>query len=496
MRNYQVKFINSFIERFNYLPSFRRKVISYVFIFLAVILTITGFMSGLSKFSPDSWAYYELSKTIFHADFYQFNTYRSYYTEFQSASFPFGYPILLAVGQLFLGQTPFTAVIINLLVALSTWLLFIRLMEKIRLSALAGLAIASSLILFSPYLAEVFSGRSIPVAILLFTIGITAFLSNRFIICGIFLGISTLIRFDHLAYALIFQLLVLSFYYKELKVSSLIGFGFFIGIAPWVVYSQLYFDKFWVSDNSWVALSALPAYVVDYPASAVVSAFENPGLWLERITGNIIPLLTSIAKSAVNFPLLPILVFISVLFFLDLKKNKSYMLIALSVFSLSVSFAPFLFTGYFDSRYFALAFVVLSSLLVFCVETTPITQVRHQLYQYSLTLAVLLATLFGGSYIAKVGEVWIKAYGKPDSTVKMLNQLENCHFSQPDLTFIFVGNSRLAARYGATTGNHAAFLPSNFTRMSEVDKEIYFEQMKPFLLIDDSFKPELCALLK
>lgn len=491
MLNNQFRNIDSFIDNLNTHLSSKRNILSLIFIFLVISLTITGFLSGVSRFSPDSWAYYELSKTVFENSFYNFNTYRSYYSEINSTSFPFGYPILLAIAQYIFGHSPFTAVIVNLIVAFSSWLITIRLLEKCRLSLFSSVAIATSLILFTPYLDEVFAGRSIPVAILLFTLCIYAFISNRFILCGSLLGLSALIRFDHLAYGLILQLLIYLLDFRKIKRSFMIGLGFILGILPWILYSQFYFGKFWVSDNSWVALSALPAFVVDYPASATITAFENPALWFDRIASNIFPLIISVVKSSLRFPLLPILLCLCLLFFHHIKKSGNHRILILSFLSIGSSFGPFLLTGYFDSRYFALSFLVFSSLLVFFIETTYLDQLKIRTYRYFLILSICFSTLLGSIYMAKIGYAWIKGYGSPDDEVDIIMGLNRCHLSQPEVTFIFA-YTRLAARYGATTGNRTAFLPSNFTRLSDVEKSKYFERMEPYFLIEDVFKADSC----
>lgn len=492
----QLDALDSFAEKINHSASFRRRALFFIFLSLGVALAITGLSRGISKFSPDSWAYYELSQTVFTDAFYRFNTHRSYYSSIYSTSFPFGYPVLLAAAQYFFGYAPFTAVIINLSAALLTWILLIRLAAKLEFSSLSGLALATSLILFTPYLDEVFAGRSIPVAILLFMSGIAAFFSDRFFACGIFIGLSALVRFDHLLYALIFQASVFILHYKNRKKILTIFAGFFIGILPWVLYSYFYFGRLLVSDNSWVALSAVPAFVVDYPASARITAYDNPILWIERVLSNIIPLLHSIVKSSFRLPLLLALLYIFIISFRATGEKNIRKLFFAGLALLAISLAPFLLTGYFDKRYFALTFLLLGALLVFYLEALPLQPWRQKIFCRLVGLSIFLSLLMGSVYMAQAGWGWFKKYGNPDPDEKILMALEKCHSHQPDMTFIFTVNSRLAARYGATTGNAAAFLPTNFARLSHAEKSAYFSQMHPFLLIDDSFTYNSCPIQK
>ena len=459
-------------------------VIPLIFIFLVIFLTTAGFISGISKFSPDSWSYYELSKNIFENNFYNFNTYRSYYSEKNSTSFPFGYPFIIAIAQYIFGHHPFTSVVVNMILALSSWALCTRLLDQLKFSRLSSIAIATSLILSPAYLDEIFAGRSIPAAILLCILCYSAFISHRFILCGILLGLSALIRFDHLAYGLIFQLLIYILDHRNVTRSLSIGLGFIIGILPWALYSQLYFDKFWVSDNSWVALSALPAHVVDYPAAATSTAFEYPALWAKKIISNLSPLFISVAKSSINFPLLPILIGLCVLLSLHIRKSGKIKMLILCSFALVASLSPFLLTGYFASRYFSLFFFIFSSLLVFSIEATPLDQVKLRNYRYLLIFSICFSTLLGSVFMVKIGEAWLKGHERLDKEMDIILDLERCHLHHPDATFIFGKSARFAAQYGAITGNRTAFLPSNFSQMSDADKSNFFERMKPYLLIE------------
>ena len=74
---------------------------------------------GVSQFSPDSWSYFELSKTVFSDRFYAFATYRSYVSDTYSASFPLGYPVTLAAAGAVFGSTPWLAVAVNLAASLA-----------------------------------------------------------------------------------------------------------------------------------------------------------------------------------------------------------------------------------------------------------------------------------------------------------------------------------------------------------------------------------------
>ena len=100
-----------------------RRQLSALSILLLSPVFLVACLVGVSEFSPDSWAYFELSKSIFADRFYTFNTLRSYFSETYSASFPFGYPAILAVTHLLFGADPRLAIGVNLAAATASWFL-------------------------------------------------------------------------------------------------------------------------------------------------------------------------------------------------------------------------------------------------------------------------------------------------------------------------------------------------------------------------------------
>lgn len=471
----------------------RRRIFAFSFVLLCCVLTLMGVLPWLPIYSPDSWAYYELSKTVFEGEFYRFNTYRSYFSETYSTAFPLGYPVLLAIGQFFLGKSPLVAVAVNVVAAVATWVVIIQLAKRINLSPLAGFALATSLILFPFYLGEVYLGRAIPIALLFFLLALSAYFSRRLFACGLFLGLSVLVRFDYLVYAILLQAAVVIFDYKQSKRLLLLISGFLLGVLPWVLYSESHFGRAWVSDNSWVALSALPAFVDDFPAAATMSAAENPAMWIQRVMGNIVPLIRSIISSSLRFPLLVLLS----LFFLysyrgliNTALRKSIVLFVI----LAISVAPYLLTGYFESRYFSLLFLCTAGVIAFSIESSSLDQRKAAIYNAAIIISLVLSVLIGGYTIAKQSWAGIVRLNKPDLIKQVIEQLSKCHETEPEVAYIFMGEATLAARYGAMTGNRTAFIPSNFDRMNEVEKERYFNYMKPFVFVANVPEADKCPL--
>lgn len=492
LNNFIVRFVNNMANTFNlkleYPSALYCILASYFFIYVGA-----GYQINLTKYSPDSWAYFELSKTIFNENFYKFNTFRSYFSVEHSTSFPFGWPIIIALTSIVVGVDPLNAAYINIVLATTSIVIIFRIGKNLSFPLISSFLICSALLFYRPYADEVFSGRSMPLAILVFLIAFYLYQRNALFLAGLFIGFSALVRFDFLVYAIIFQLIIFSMVRLEVKKYFLLVFGFLIGILPWVLYSYVKFEKFWVSDNSWVAISALPAFVLDYPAAPVVSAFNDPSAWLGRVLGNLIPLLKSIIKSAIYFPAFAVIVCFAFINFSRINFELRKKAIAF-LFSGILGVVPYMLTGYFDSRYFALIFLIGLTFLIFVLNS------NSDLYYFGfslngLSLLVIIITIsFGLIFLVRDVFISQNSLVGVSNQENQINKLYLCHLMDSKKTYIFMNEvAGIAPRYGALTGMRAAFGPSNFNRMTNSEKSNYFEFMNPYVLIDGIEKVEKCA---
>lgn len=469
-------------------------VITFViFIFLCLTLAVTCDLNALADYSPDSWTYFELAKTVFGSDFYKFNTYRSYFSESYSASFPPGYPFLLALSHLAFGENPLNAAVINIIVTLLIWIVVIRLTSKLGVSQLAAVMLATSLVLWPFYLDEVFSGRAIPAALLLFLLGFNAYSSGTLFRSGLWFGFSALIRFDYLVYAIFSQIAIGLLDSRHRRKLILMPVGFLTGLSPWVIYSLSHFGKVWVSDNSWIAMSAFPAFVLDFPAASTVTVLDNPKMWILRVSDNILPLAHSLRLSAIKFPAL---IFLGVFFILCLPRFigsvrwKLMLVIAL----ICASLLPYLLTGYFDNRYFAAVFLCTAIVLMRSIETTLGNRLQWKVYLVGLVATLMISLFAGVLYLAKKSWHGIDRLDNPDPMAHYLEQIKVCQEKTPKTVYVFADHM-LAARYGAITGYRAAMLPSNFSRMTEEEKGKYWSYMSPAVMIGSAPKLNGCPVL-
>lgn len=462
-----------------------------VSVFLAVLATVS-FAYGLSLFEPDSWAYYELSSTFLHGNVYQFNTQRSYFSSQYSAAFPLGYPLILASARLFAGHSPLVAVGVNLVVAALSWFVIRRVALTLGLSRVAAYSLAFALLLWPWYLREMMSGCAIPAAMLLFLLGVWAYLEDRLLACGLALGLAAITRFDYLVFGVLFLLgsLVLDAGRRHRVPRA--AFGFLVGISPWVAYSLAHFGKVWITDNAWVALAARPSFNLDYPAAASATAMNDFGGWLSRIIENVVPIGKSIAVGAV---LMPVFLVACVFFISHWRSMPPALRARVGRFLLLVLLAsvPYLLTGYADYRYFSLALLMAAAALLLAAESATPESGGRRAYVAALAGSVVL----GAGIALAVVAFWVarQASGHPaPANMEQIRFLQGCHAQTPQAVYLFPRNlDAMGAQYGALTGNRTALMPSNLDRMSQFERDRYFEAMRPYVLADVSLQHKECG---
>lgn len=457
---------------------------------LLILFIAVGVAAGTSRFSPDSWSYYELSRTVFNGRFYEFNTWRSYFSDAKSASFPFGFPVVLGAAGKFLGDDPRNAIYINSLLAALTWSGVVRVCERIKLPKPYQLIAASSLVLNPAYLDEVFSGRAIPIAVALFVLAILAS-RERPLISGILFGLAALTRFDYLIYGLAgITGIILLEKKKERGLPAEAGkliLGFLIGISPWSIFSIIHFGRIWASDNNWVSASAYKAFVLDYPASATATVANEPVAWAFRIAKNILPLIKSVAKTYLQAPISALCGLLAI-YYIDKRRNGAIKQISAVCVLAMLSTSPYLLTGYFDSRYFSLSILVLTILSLWLLSSEAIDPNETRRVQRALIIAVLLAGLIASRAVLGIAVSGIRNADEVNKESTVIGALAQRHKAEVGTTYIFMPDKNPTVnpfKYGALTQLRTAIRPSNFDSMTSKSKKEYFDSMRPFKIISD-----------
>ena len=449
---------------------------------MAYLFALVG-AAGISRFSPDSWSYFELAKSITGDNFYTFNTYASYFSDDRSARFPFGFPALLAGLNAFAGWAPVNAAYLNAVLAVFAFLLVRSIAAAIGLPRVAGLALGCALVLWPGFLDEVASGRAYPAAMLLALAGLRVLLSARstgtLIAGGALFGGSALFRFDFLVSAWIAMALVLWLARRRPADMVAANVGFVGALTPWIAYSLIFFHTVWASDQSWLALSANPAFVLDFPAHASATLYSDPTAWTHRVLANVGRLSGAIVRSLPAQPLLCGLLVCAVFTHSRERFHAAWGQMLICAIAVAMSLIPFVVTGNMDARYFTFAFFGAAILLL--------TLCKDDARSRALTFACLAAT----AYIVLVALGFLADAAREASAInayladeeKAIEALARCHARERDVTYIFEGDVRgTAFRYGALTGNRAAVSPSNFSALAPATRDAYFRRIGPYRL--------------
>lgn len=440
-------------------------LISFIFIMFGIILKT-------STFSPDSWGYYELSKTIFSDNFYGFNTYRSYISDYKSAAFPFGFPIILSIVNNLIGFNPINAVYLNIIVSILNIYLILRITLLINISYLFSWLLAISFLSYSSYLDEIYAGRSMPLAIFLYLCGIYYLINKKIFMAGLLLGFSCLVRFDYL----IFSLLTVFYYILvDPKRRYVILLSLILGILPWILYSYLFFDTIWISDNSWVAKSSYSSFAGDFPAVASHTIFTHPFDWILKIINNFKSVLLYLIYYSKEYFIVIIGSIIFIYKYRKLLNLRDY----LFFFFLLVSLLPYAATGYFDGRYYSLFFLILSVFIFYRINSMLRVNIK---FIFILIVVNLLICSYWFSFITKRSYAKVEYNYKQEKTIYKLRDYQ----INSNMRYIFE-SPLLAVKYGALTGGRSAVLPTNFKILDEQTKKEYFLKMSPFIFVTEDY---------
>lgn len=273
---------------------------------LSAILFMLAFYSVLAwvlydygYFSPDSYSYYEISKHLFSGSPFEINTVRQYgvFTQY-GISFPYLYPLLVALMNLCGGFGIYSGVVVNVALCAATLVVLWRLSVRLAGVPVVGAVAAVLLVINQQYLNELMAARAIVLGILCTLLVLYHLLRlpkaplPTLFLAGLFAGAGCVARFDGLAVAAIGFLAVVVFQ-KEGKVKGGLCYlaGMLLPMLPWMLYSLVVFGKPWMSDNTGNLFAVQPANPQTYVGQAVVvpTLWNNQALWLRTLVTEKIP---------------------------------------------------------------------------------------------------------------------------------------------------------------------------------------------------------------
>ena len=326
-------------------------------------------------FSPDSWAYYELSQSIWRGG-YRLLGLRGYAypAAAPSGAFPPLWPALwsLVAAPSGLGARAGLVASFGCIAALA---IFTEAIGR-RLSGVkwVGLAAAAGLFAMPGFAEEVDAARSIPLQMALVSGLVWTLLRRgpigpaRAAAMGVLCGALILTRFDMLAFAVTFGLAVL-FLSRSLGAAAAFGMLLAAVVSPWVCVSWLWYGELFHSDSSFVASAVDPrTFVTDWfpPGRHRATLGDDSTAWALKVMGNVPPFLRSAAQSPGPLGLAALAAAMAAL--LARARDAGSLIASLKAADPSVrrfaATAPaivaplplYLVTGYFDGRYFSLVF--------------------------------------------------------------------------------------------------------------------------------------------
>jgi hypothetical protein len=465
----------------------RNRILTILLWSIFLLILLKSILHGMNTlpFSPDSWSYWELSKTILSDDPYRIHGWRQFQTIVPySMSFPPLWPLFISIfdrGSLIgpsimplLAGTFFFIGVVILETA------FRRHFNIKHLGILGGF-----LLLFYPgFVSEITAGRSIPFAFMLVSAMLYIWLKSsnwmNTLQLAFFSGLLILTRFDMLPFVLLFGVAI---YIKQSFLSSSKGgvkyllyfyFIVLITISPYILYSMTHFDKIFATDNAMVAKSAYKIFVTAYFVNPLPTIFDEPILWIQRIAGNALELFIRL-KYIIFIALVDLIMIFSLYRSEKITHEMKLFVIFLSVYL--VSLLSYVLTGYFDSRYFSILVILIAILSVVSVQKLADT------FNWSSLIAPSIAIALGISLVLKNDISTSKLHFKPMTENEKIisSKLDNiplCYKYLSDNSKIMFPNSVQALLVSSSLHISTALTPKNFQSLSAFEKQNFIEEFQ------------------
>lgn len=432
---------------------------------------------AMPPFSPDSWALYELSQTVF-TDFYRFSHWRSYASDAPySAAFPPLTPVLIALIDGVLGTGARTGVYL----AFASFAGFALVSEAIgrRVTGAPWLGLAAAgLLLLGPnmVLAELGAGRKIPLQLLLYALILWGLLGARAITLagaaglGLLAGLALLNRFDAVLVPLAVAGAVLVLTRHPARALAALAVSV-LTVSPWIYYSLTTFGTPFATDNAGTAAALDPAtYVTDWWPTPQPSLADDPLAWAGRVAGNVLGLVRTFASlilSPLGLGAAALLAAPAGLVWLTGKRPRGAVplwLMAAFTSVIALMMAPQVLTGYLEHRYFSTLFWGLLLTLACWGAAQGVT--RHQRAAIARLGALGAGVVVAGFCAVQVIQTDapnLKHWSRFDAPVD-IRVLEACVADAPASRILVLGDDNFAARAGALGGLATMMEPRNMAQ--------------------------------
>ena len=375
-------------------------------------------------YSSDSMGYFLIGNNLISGLGYASQAIRDFYIDITSAfaepskSFPPLLPILIGIVAKLSGQGITSGLIVNIFVLLAHFHVHYLTSKELfgKYFYLIFLMLPFFILTNDPFVSELISGRSIPLAALLVSCVIYLIVKKEHdgrsaLFFGSALGLLYLSRTD----TLIFCALILAFYVARSKIRknvfmAFVGLG--VVVSPWLIRNLITFGQIFASDNSVTVLSTHQSIVtLSFFETGFPSWKDNPNLWItQRITYfmNNVQMIIGLLKPYGG--IYTLLIAAVGLVSPKIAQRMKPLFVLTLTWLLTHTFAISL-TSYNDHRYFAIsAFLIsvcaIATALSYVVgsearSTDSIKKTALSRWRYLLPSLTLVSTLFMVNYFVK-----------------------------------------------------------------------------------------------
>lgn len=467
-------------------------------VLLPLLLTI----AAAPNYSPDSWALYELSQTVF-SDFYRFSHFRSYsgISEYSSAFAPL-WPTLIALvdGALATGART------GLYLAFASYFAFALVSEHIgrRISGTRWIGLAGALILLLGHNMvwdELGAGRTIPLQLLIYALVLSGLLTGKIMglmragAVGFLAGLAVMNRFDAVLLPIFTAAMLLWITRKPLHLVAAL-FASLIAVSPWIAYSLATFGSLFATDNSGVATALQTgAFVTDWwpqpqpnwsddPAAWSLKVIGNVGLWINNAGALLITPLGASVAMAMAFLGAVQLLCSKAPSRADKRKPRlaePFLILALFTLVLTAMMLPQIITGYLEYRYYsALLWAVFLSAALWQIGRAKSERQRQF---FSSCLAGII-----GLWVLGFAAVQIAGSANPEDATTQnwaqfdepsdVSNLRQCLGENSKARVLVRGDDLFAAKAGATGSLRTMMEPSNMAqgRLDRAGQALFMAQ--------------------
>jgi hypothetical protein len=439
-----------------------------VAVLFALLAALLWQVIAAPPYSPDSWALWELSQTVF-GDFYRFTHWRSYASDLPyAASFPPLTPVLIALADAVFGTGPRT----GLFLAFAAFAGFALVSEAIarRVTGAAWLGLGAALVLLTGpnmLLIEMQAGRTIPLQLLLYALAAWGLVRGRAItlvaaaLIGLLTGLAVLNRFDALLLPLPVALAVGWLTRSPAKCLAALAAAL-LAVSPWAAYSLAHFGSLFASDNAGIAAALDPrAYVTDWWPTPQPTLADDPLAWAGKVTANfgrLAYVAAALALSPLGLVAAAFLAFPAALAWLCRPARPS--LPSLGVLAgfavlMALMCAPQVLTGYADPRYLtALAWALLLAAGCWGIARSGALAQRRVFARGAGAVAVLAVAVLAMTALRATDA---EAFDHPADVAA----LKACLGGKPGARVLVLGDDTFAARAGALAGITTMMAPRN-----------------------------------